>query len=185
MWRAMMMTSHLWLVLLWKGLPEADAEMSDGAAPAVGSEERPTDARSCCSSCVGRTWARTRGAQAQVWCPSPEHAATSAAEVGPEQPSGRWKTQHTTPGGSSSAGDTPAGSISSTEAPPPTDTRTWFFAIFQSISVEATGLVSYMGMVSIFGFEKCSGCCNVSGGWSGGPRILDCTFKVLTPAAPN
>ena len=36
-----------------------------------------------------------------------------------------------------------------------------------------------------FWFWKCSGCCNVSGGWSGGPRILDCTFKVLTPAAPN
>lgn len=107
-----------------EGLPEADAEMSDGAAPAVevkNDQQMPPvlDAREQELEELKRKYDALLQSMQQLQLQklgrnSPEHVKMCFSPA----------TQHTTPGGSSSAGDTPAGSISSTEAPPPTDTRT-------------------------------------------------------------
>lgn len=111
-----------------EGLPEADAEMSDGAAPAVevkNDQQMPgpvappvLDAREQELEELKRKYDALLQSMQQLQLQklgpnSPEHVKSFSPA-----------TQHTTPGGSSSAGDTPAGSISSTDAPPPTDTRT-------------------------------------------------------------
>lgn len=112
-----------------EGLPEADAEMSDGAAPAVevkNDQQMPgpvappvLDAREQELEELKRKYDALLQSMQQLQLQklgpnSPEHVKMCFSPA----------TQHTTPGGSSSAGDTPAGSISSTDAPPPTDTRT-------------------------------------------------------------